>query len=115
MNADTRGTIYLLHFDRPYRHARHYLGWTVDLAARLDQHLDGNGARLLEVITAEGIGFELVRTWPDQTLRDEKKLKAGHNNVKLCPRCTKPSRVLTDPEPGATPHGQAAEASVGKT
>ena len=29
------GTIYLLHFDRPYRHARYYLGWASDLNSRL--------------------------------------------------------------------------------
>ncbi|MBB5085041.1 putative GIY-YIG superfamily endonuclease [Nonomuraea endophytica] len=29
------GTVYLLHFAQPYRHARHYLGWTTDLQARL--------------------------------------------------------------------------------
>jgi len=29
------GVIYLLHFQRSYRHARHYLGYTDDLDARL--------------------------------------------------------------------------------
>ena len=24
------GIVYLLHFDRPYQHARHYTGWTGD-------------------------------------------------------------------------------------
>jgi hypothetical protein len=32
------GTVYLLHFDRPYRHARHYLGWAEDLDNRLAEH-----------------------------------------------------------------------------
>jgi hypothetical protein len=50
------GVIYLLHFDRPYRHARHYCGWTNDLPARLADHAIGRGARLLEVVAAEGIG-----------------------------------------------------------
>ncbi len=27
MSGRTVGTVYLLHFDRPYRHARHYTGW----------------------------------------------------------------------------------------
>jgi hypothetical protein len=27
------GIVYLLHFDRPYRHARHYTGWTTDPVA----------------------------------------------------------------------------------
>jgi hypothetical protein len=40
------GTVYLLHFDRPYKHARHYLGWTANLQARLDSHRAGHGARI---------------------------------------------------------------------
>ena len=39
--ANELGTIYLLHFDRPYRHARHYTGWTEDLLDRLDRHAAG--------------------------------------------------------------------------
>lgn len=55
MNSLTVGVCYLIHFERPYRHARHYLGWTVDLEARLAKHRAGNGARLLRVATAAGI------------------------------------------------------------
>jgi hypothetical protein len=41
------GTVYLLHFDVPYRHARHYTGWTGrDLPGRLAQHQAGAGALL---------------------------------------------------------------------
>lgn len=89
MDADTKGTCYLLHFDRPYKHARHYLGWTLDLPKRLDEHLNGNGARLIDVITAEGIGFEVARVWTGMTLRDEKRLKARGSGVRLCPLCRK--------------------------
>jgi hypothetical protein len=39
------GTVYLLHFSAPYRHARHYTGWTDDLPARLTAHAAGRGAR----------------------------------------------------------------------
>ena len=31
----------MLHFDQPYRHARHYVGWTADLLDRLDPHAAG--------------------------------------------------------------------------
>ena len=55
------GVIYLLHFDQPYKHAKHYTGWTEDLLHRLDRHAAGNGARLVEVIWQAGIGFTLVR------------------------------------------------------
>lgn len=54
------GTVYLLHFDRPYKHARHYLGWAKDLDARLEHHRAGTGARLLAVLKEHGIGFVLA-------------------------------------------------------
>jgi len=38
------GLIYLLHFDRSYRHARHYLGYTEDIEARLAAHRAGRGS-----------------------------------------------------------------------
>ena len=41
------GTIYLLHFSTPYRHAKYYIGWTKDLEARLQEHRAGRGARLI--------------------------------------------------------------------
>jgi predicted GIY-YIG superfamily endonuclease len=81
------GTTYLLHFDRPYRHARHYIGWTQDLAARLDAHLRGRGARLIEVITQAGIGFQLARTWPETTRDQEDSLKHRGDARRFCPEC----------------------------
>jgi hypothetical protein len=57
------GTVYLLHFDRPYAHAKHYIGFTDDLTERLIQHQTGRGARLIEVIIGAGNGFTLARTW----------------------------------------------------
>jgi predicted GIY-YIG superfamily endonuclease len=79
-------TCYLLHFDRPYRHARHYLGSTTDLPRRLARHQAGTGARLIEVITAAGIGFVLVRTWPGGRDR-ERQLKKQGGRSRLCPIC----------------------------
>lgn len=48
------GTIYMLHFDHPYKHAAHYTGWTADLDQRLAEHASGHGARLTEVIRDAG-------------------------------------------------------------
>jgi hypothetical protein len=60
--AGDTGTTYLIHFDRRYRHAGHYLGWTTDLDARLEAHRTGRGARLMEVVTGAGITWHLART-----------------------------------------------------
>jgi len=32
------GTVYVLHFEPAYRHARHYIGWALDVDARLELH-----------------------------------------------------------------------------
>ena len=45
------GPVYLLHFDQPYKHARHYVGWTArNVKRRLAEHEAGRGARLLAVV-----------------------------------------------------------------
>jgi predicted GIY-YIG superfamily endonuclease len=81
-----KGIIYLLHFSGAYKHARHYIGFTTDLQARLDAHNKGAGARLLEVITGAGIGFELARTWQG-TRKTERALKNQKNAPRFCPVC----------------------------
>ena len=82
------GTCYLLHFDAPYRHARHYVGWTADLDARLAAHRAGNGARLIAVITAAGTGWQLARTWTPATRADERAIKNRKEAPRLCPICS---------------------------
>jgi predicted GIY-YIG superfamily endonuclease len=85
--AGRRGTIYLLHFARPYRHARHYLGFAEDLEQRLAQHRAGRGARLVQVVLGAGIGFEVARTWKGDR-RLERRLKNQRNApARLCPIC----------------------------
>src|SRR6266704_2163949 len=84
--AGATGTISLLHFDRPYRHARHYLGWTDDLETRLAAHSRGQGARLLAVIRAHGIGWTLARTWTGTRSR-ERALKNQGGASRRCPGC----------------------------
>ena len=78
--------MYLLHFDRPYKHARHYLGWASDLEARLAAHSAGHGARLLEVIRDAGISWTLARTWSGTRTR-ERQLKNQGGASRRCPHC----------------------------
>jgi predicted GIY-YIG superfamily endonuclease len=81
------GTVYVLHFDQPYRHARHYTGWTADLETRLAAHASGRGARLVEVVTAAGISWQLAATWPGVTRAFERTLKNRHGASQFCPLC----------------------------
>jgi len=80
------GTIYLIHFHTPYRHAQHYLGYTDHLDDRLDDHRHGRGARLMEVVTQAGIEWTCVRTWTGLRT-DERRLKRWKNHRALCPLC----------------------------
>jgi predicted GIY-YIG superfamily endonuclease len=81
------GICYMLHFSQPYRHARHYVGWTADLLDRLDAHAAGHGARLIAVITHAGIGFTLVRIC-EGTRRTERAIKNAGGAPRYCPFCT---------------------------
>ena len=77
--------VYLIHFYSPYAHARHYLGSTADLDARLAEHQRGAGARLMEVVSQAGIHWTLTRAWRGDRKR-ERQLKNYHRR-QLCPLC----------------------------
>lgn len=79
------GTVYLIHFAEPFRHARHYMGWAGNLQARLAHHAAGTGANLLRHVNDAGITWELARTWPgDRNLERSMKTR-GH--TRICPIC----------------------------
>ena len=80
------GIIYLLHFDRPYKHAQHYLGWSQKPLARLAEHAKGSGSRLVQVVQAAGISWQLVRAWHG-TRSDERRLKKSGAVKRQCPIC----------------------------
>jgi predicted GIY-YIG superfamily endonuclease len=84
--ATNQGTVYTLHFDRPFGHARHYTGWSKDLDKRLWHHKRGTGANLLKHVAAAGIDWTLARTWSgDRNL--ERKLKQQGGASRRCPIC----------------------------
>jgi hypothetical protein len=125
------GYVYLLHFARPYRHARHYMGWAKAsrLDARVAEELAGGSAaaRLMQVVKAAGIEAELTRTW-EGSRAEERRLKNLRNAPHLCPVCNPsgpwpgrqrpPKRAAPQqaarppwwPDPGALP-GPAAPAA----
>lgn len=86
-------TVYLIHFDKPLVHAKHYIGWTngESTSRRLAKHRSGNGARILQVCNERSIHYDIVRTWENlscQEARDlERRLKSWHKSRQLCPVC----------------------------
>lgn len=102
------GTIYLLHFDPPLAHARHYLGWTQDLDARLAAHRNGHGSPLIAAAIKAGSTITLARIWPNADRNFERRLKNRHETPRLCPTCveqclTKGRGLLTTPSPDLAP------------
>lgn len=79
--------VYLLHFDPPYKHARHYIGYTDNLIRRLDEHRKGNGARLVQVALDAGHTFRVARIWPDAGRDIERRIKRCKDADHFCPIC----------------------------
>jgi predicted GIY-YIG superfamily endonuclease len=85
------GTVYLLHFDGPLGHAKHYLGFCENgnLFERIAYHLKGRGSRLVKAAVASGCGIYVVRLWKGATRDDERRLK-NHSSTRYCPVCSDP-------------------------
>lgn len=81
-----RSVVYLLHFDQPLHHARHYIGFCQSyegLESRFEHHAKGHGSRLLRAV---GGGWKLVRLWTGSR-DDERRLKNRKEAPALCPVC----------------------------
>ena len=80
--------IYLLHFEQPLAHARHYVGITDNLPERLEQHRKGvtRSARIMQVLAEQGIGFYLARVWKGDR-NEERRLKRTGSIPAYCPIC----------------------------
>lgn len=85
-----KGTIYLLHFDRPLAHAQHYLGWAKGdhVDKRLRTHVLGvRGAKIVKAAVAQGIGFSLAVTIENVDRNFERLIKRRGGCGRWCPHC----------------------------
>jgi predicted GIY-YIG superfamily endonuclease len=103
------GTVYLLHFDQPYKHARHYLGWARNVPRRLAEHAAGRGARLLAVVREAGIGWQLARLWPGSRAR-ERQIKRQGGLSRCCPLCGVKPRSLPRNRDGSLSRSRTTDA-----
>ena len=81
------GLVYLVHFKQPYHHARHYVGYTKDVAQRIAEHRAGHGSRLLAAVAAAGVGFDVAFTWKRASRTFERNVHRCKNTPRLCPIC----------------------------
>jgi predicted GIY-YIG superfamily endonuclease len=82
-------TLYLFHFEPPYRRARHYLGIasTPRLALRFAEHQAGRGARLTRRALEAGCRLYVARLWHEASWAQERRLKAMSHLDQWCPYC----------------------------
>jgi predicted GIY-YIG superfamily endonuclease len=81
------GTVYVLHLEPAYRHARHYIGWTAgDVDARVATHVQGTGSPLIRAAVAAGVRVQIAATMPG-SLMLERRLKRWHKTGQFCPIC----------------------------
>lgn len=85
-STDFLGEVYIIHLDRKFGHAAHYVGWAKDVRKRLFHHRKGTGARFLLRVLEAGIGFSLVVRFAG-TKQDERRLKNTNNTKHYCPTC----------------------------
>lgn len=83
--------IYVIHFDQPLAHAQHYIGFVdgdaYQVAARLQEHRAGWGARILDECNRRGITYDVVATFPGDR-NEERRLKNHKNGARKCPICS---------------------------
>ena len=91
--ADTLGWLYILCFDRPIGNAEnsraqagHYLGWTLDVPARVATHAAGRGAAITAAAVQQGIAWHVY--YRPGTPALERYFKTHYKQTpRCCPRC----------------------------
>lgn len=110
--------LYLLHFDQPHQHARHYLGSSSELLARVRAHAQGRGARLTQVLYEGDEEWTLAAVyvprhaqhawdWDESIKRLERAAKRQKHATRYCPICCNdghvaPAGTLEYPAPHLT-------------
>lgn len=93
-SQDNLGDVYLLHFSKPYKHAKHYLGFcrSEEVARRLQEHASGKGSNLCTVAAQAGVTFTVARVWLGVTRTYERSLKNQGGASRICPICREEAR-----------------------
>lgn len=81
------GTVYVVHFAQPLAHARHYTGWTQNLAQRMSQHRAGYGGRLMASVQAAGIPWFVTHTERGDRNRERQIKNRSSGARRLCWAC----------------------------
>ncbi len=95
-------TVYVLHFDPPYRHAGHYIGYTPDETAerRVREHTEclAAGSPLVKAAVAAGCKVTLAHEFLGAGRDVERWLKTRRDTAKWCSCCGQNSRAIPNAE-----------------
>lgn len=91
--------VYLLHLTPPYKHAKHYTGWTGrELEDRLAEHrgtqgrdMGGKGSSLLAAQNRVGGSWIVAKVWTFKTAAEAKRKEQAIKTraaARYCPICT---------------------------
>jgi len=84
-------TVYILHLESPFHHARHYTGFSKNgrtLKVRVGHHENGTArCKFTDALHRNGIHFTLARIFKQADRNFERKLKKTHNVSRYCPVC----------------------------
>lgn len=86
--------VYVLHFDPPFRRARHYVGFTdqADIADRFLEHVNGRGSPLVKAAVAAGSRVEIAHVFVDGDRTFERRIKRSTDVSRWCRLCGRHER-----------------------
>lgn len=79
--------VYILHFNKPYKRCRHYVGYSTDPETRLVEHKTGKGSPLVKAVHDAGIEIQLCIIDKIGTRKSERRIKNQKNSMRFCPIC----------------------------
>lgn len=92
--------VYVLHFDPPYKHARHYIGFVKDkhrIRERICEHLSGQGSPLIKAALAAQHQISLAHFWRSAPRTFETRLKRRADTPAWCRSCKLHKRPIPSP------------------
>lgn len=81
--------VYVLHLHPPFKHARHYIGFTdgEDVAERLREHERGAGSAMLRAACRAGVQLEIAHVFVGGDRHFERRLKNRRDVCSWCRIC----------------------------
>lgn len=86
--------LYLLHFDPPYRHARHYLGYAIGTGrgrdyAKAQARGHAIGAHeLVQAAQADQVSIHVADVLVGAGRATQRAMRSSHNLARHCPICS---------------------------